>query len=408
MPHPYRVPYSPRGSDYGPEEFAALRRVLTGPYTLSCGVERDIFEQEFKQHVNVEHAVAVSSCTMGIELVLRLIDLRVGDNVISTPQTYQSTVNPLLDSPVEVRFADVLPDTLCLSPAAVERRIDRRTRAILVTHYGGMPAEMDELKALADAYDAVLIEDCAHAHGALYKGRVPGALGHVGVYSFQSMKNMSTLGQGGMVTTNDGCLANRLRRARAVEPDAEFTSRRSSMLGPYASDPEKVFTHAKNAFHQDCTVIRSNGTNSTLPEPAAAVGRVQLRRLPEFVARRQYLARLLDSALAQIPELEPASGPHHCETAHHLYTCFLMPGVKIDNRTVCARLEAAGIEIQQRYFPLHLLPEWRLRGGALGQCPETEDTWFRRQINLPIYPAMPDDAVEVIADAFRQVFARVF
>jgi perosamine synthetase len=403
----YLVPYSQRGSDYGLEEFDAIRGVLSSPDTLSCGSERDLFEHEFATYLTCRNAVTVSSCTTGLDLVLRLLNLKSGENVISTPQTYQSTVHSLIASPVEVRFADIEEDTLCMSAESLTRCIDEKTRAVIVTHYGGIPADMDAIMKCAEAYNAFVLEDCAHAHGALYKGRHPGVLGHAGVYSFQSMKNMSTLGQGGMVTTNDDSLATRLRRTRAVEPDALFVRRERLTIGDYSPDPPTLNTHAKNAFFEDCVWLGSGGSNATLSEPAAAVGRVQLRRLPSFVARRRWLKNQLDFALADFAEITLQPEPANIVGANHLYTCFLAPDSRFSNRELCAALDRLGIEIQLRNFPLHLLPEWRQRGGRYGQCPTAETLWFNRQINLPIYPAMGEKEVRHIREAMAKALANI-
>jgi len=126
------------------------------------------------------------------------------------------------------------------------------------------------------------------------------------------------------------------------------------------------------------------------------VGRVQLRRLDEFVARRRSLKAKLDAVMGRFPEIEIQVAPPNVSSANHLYTCFLTEGCGIDNRDFSKRLDRLGIEMHLRYFPLHLLPEWRLRGGEYGQCPIAERLWFGRQINLPIYPSMDDASIDHI------------
>jgi perosamine synthetase len=396
----YKVPYIGKGSIYGPEELEAVRKLLFCDETLSCGQEREAFEREFASFVGVRHALAMSNCTVSLELAVRLLDLRDGDNVIVSPQSYQSSANPLLGRPIEVRFGDIDANSLCLSPSSVERLIDKRTRAIIVTHYGGLPADMEAIMSLANGVGAAVIEDCAHALGTVYQGRRPGALGHIGCHSFQSLKNMSTLGQGGMITTDDDNWAERLNRMRAVEPDADFAPRRdAACFGPYRGHQHGFLTHEKNAYTEDCAVLRGPGTNATLAEPAAAVGRIQLGKLPSFIRRRREIAATLNRELGRFSALRLQETPAGQEHSCHLYTMFVKPESGINNHNLCRALEEAGIEIHLRYFPLHLLPEWRTNGARFADCPVTERIWFEEQVNLPIYPAMSDSQVAYMIEA---------
>jgi perosamine synthetase len=337
---------------------------------------------------------------VSLELAVRLLNLQAGDNVIVSPQSYQASANPLLGRPIEVRFGDIDANSLCLTPESVEGLIDSRTRAIIVTHYGGLAADMKPLMTLADRVGATVIEDCAHAHGSVYRGRRPGSLGHIGCHSFQSLKNMSTLGQGGMVTTDDDHWAARLRKMRAVEPDADFVPRGGTIpFSPYRRIDPVFLTHEKNAYDEECSVIRGPGTNATLPEVAAAVGRIQLAKLPSFVARRRKLAALLNDGLARFNELRLQQIPAEQQHSFHLYTVFLRPDSGINNHELCNALDRAGVEIQLRYFPLHLLPEWRASGSGYGDCPVTEAIWFEEQINLPIYPVLSETQVAYMIEA---------
>lgn len=400
----FRVPYSPRGSIFGSEELEAVRTLLNSPATLSCGEQRSAFEREFASHLGVDpgRAVATSNCTVALELATHVIALRPGENVVVTPQSYQATINPLLALDVEVRFGDIDAGTLCLDPARLASLIDAKTRAIFITHYGGLMVDMNALEAVTIPNGIAVVEDCAHAHGSKYMGVRAGASGHFACFSFQSMKNMSTLGQGGMLIAPDTDLAARLRRLVAVEPDATFAPKADrGVLGAYRPCPPEVFSHDKNAFDDDCVDVRRHGTNATLSEPAAAVGRVQLRRLPGFLARRRTIAEMLDEGIRRIEGLRPQETPPGWVHSHHLYTCFVEPGDPERRDRIAAALIALGVEVQQRYFPLHLLPEWRLRGGRPGLCPVAETIWFESQLNLPIYPLLTDEQVAYMIAALH-------
>jgi perosamine synthetase len=403
----FTVPYLPVGSTFDGGEIDAVTRVLRSGQKLSCGQEREAFEREFAEYVGVPHALSLTNCTIALEFATYLLGLREGDEVIAATQTYQANVTPLLTLPVTVRFCDIDPETLNISPTMFESLVTERTRALFLVHHGGLPADMDAIMKIATAHGITVVEDCAHALGARYRGRVLGSIGDFGCWSFQSYKNISTLGEGGMLTLKDPMAAGVVERIRAIEPDADFVVRPASTLVGLALPDDDVERHAKNAYTEDCVAIRHSGTNSTLSEPAAAVGRVQLGRLDKFVARRRDIAARLDDGLSAINGIRTIRRIPGVESAHHLYSCFLEPSTGIDRDALLSRLVKRGIQVQLRYFPVHLLPEWRVRGHSRGECPVAERVWFHEQVNLPIYPQLSDGQVdymiEQVAAAVREL-----
>lgn len=399
------MPYSRRGSLIGDEEIDALVKLLRSRQTLSMGEQRLAFETEFARYVGVQHAISVTSGTVALELATYLIGLRPGDVVIATPQTYWSSLNPLLDLDVEVRFCDIDPNSLNLDPQSLSSLICPRTRAIYLVHYGGLMADMNAILEIADKHDVLVLEDCAHAHGSEYRGMRAGAMGDIGCYSFQSMKNMSTLGEGGMITFNNSKWFGVGQRIRDGEPDAEFVERGSTNIGPHQK-PQWLDRHEKNAYTHDCTLIRRRGTNATMCEAAAMVGRIQLQKLPSLVERRRSIASRLNEAISNIPGLRIQQQPDGFFHSYHLYTFFIEPDSGINHETLITELDTSGVEIQLRYFPLHLLPEWRLRGGRLGQCPVAERIWFEQQVNLPIYPDLTGTQVNFMIDILERCVKR--
>jgi perosamine synthetase len=395
------VPVSRRGSIFGDEEIAALTEFLRGGDTLSTGKQREAFEAEFAEYLGVPYAFSTTSCTVALELATYLIGLKPGDVVIATPQTYWASLNPLLDLDVEVRFCDIDPNSLNIDPACLSSLICSRTRAIYLVHYGGLMADMDSILEIAERHGALVLEDCAHAHGSEHRGRRPGTIGDIGCYSFQSMKNMSTLGEGGMITFKDSRWLGVLQRIRECEPDATFIERSNTDLGPY-SKPKTLDRHEKNAYTHDCTQILRHGTNAILSEPAALVGRIQLKKLQGFVARRRAIAGRLNEAIAGIQGLRVQKELIGYRHSYHLYTFFIETDSGIDHEMLITELDAAGVEMQPRYFPLHLLPEWRLRGGRPGLCPVAERVWFEQQVNLPIYPALTEGQVNYMIETLER------
>ena len=399
----YHVPYLPVGSTFGHEEVDAVARILRAGEDLSCGPERDAFEAEFAAHTGAAYALSLANCTIALEMATYLLNLQPGDEVVAATQTYQANVTPLLGVPVTVRFCDIDPDTLNVSPQAFAGLVTERTRALYLVHHGGVPADMDPIMDVANRHGIRVVEDCAHALGARYHGRVPGTLGHLGCWSFQSYMNLSTLGEGGALTLADPAWADLVNRIRAIEPDADFQPRHTSPFPNHATPADAVERHAKNAYVEDCAALRHPGTNSTLPEPAAAVGRVQLRRLDAFVARRGQIADRLDRGLKGISGIRVQPRRAGVDSAHHLYTCFLDPATGVDRDAFVARLDARGVQIQLRYFPVHLLPEWRRLGHGVGECPVAERVWFREQVNLPIYPQLEDWQIDFMVETVRDV-----
>lgn len=396
----YVVPYTGKGSTFGEEEIQAVAALLRTDETLSCGHEREAFEAEFAEFVGVRHAVSVTNCTVALELATHLIGLEPGDEVIAAPLSYQATVSPLLSLPVKVSFCDIDPNSLAPDLMKLHSLVTPRTRAIYLTHYGGLMADMDAIMDIAQDHNLIIVEDCAHAHGSEYKGRKAGAAGHIGCFSFQSLKNMSSLGEGGMITLNDDGWATVLRRIRGNEPDAVFVARPELChFGKHSSPTRNLNRHAKNAYTHDCIALRHAGTNATLSEPAAAVGRVQLRKLRGFVDRRRQIAHRLNVTLRQIPGIRVQEEPADYLHTYHLYTLFIDPSSGLNREIFGAALDDAGVEVHLRYFPLHLLPEWRFKGGKYGDCPVAERVWFEELINLPIYPSLSDEQIDYMTAA---------
>jgi perosamine synthetase len=395
--HGWIVPYRPRGTTFGAAELAALESLLAGEETLSCGPQRDAFEAEFAAAIGVKNAVALTNCTVALEFASRLIGFDPGDQVVAVSQTYHATVQPLLDLDVVVRFCDIDRRTGNVDCDHLESLVGPRTRAVYVVHHGGLCVDLAALGDITSRHGLRVVEDCAHALPSTHRGQHAGTI-DLGCFSFQSYKNLSTLGEGGMLSTADSADAERARLARAIEPVANYAPRRSNGSGRRGIADRRVFWHHRRSFERDCTGIEWAGTNSTLAEPACAVGRVQLERLGEMTSRRRSIATAYDEAIGGIDGVEllspAAAGDRH---AHHLYTFRLRRSAGARDALLSTLVDDR-IEIQQRYFPVHLMPEWRLRSGEC-ELPATEQMWFEEQVQLPIYPQMTDAQVEHVIDS---------
>lgn len=385
------VPFARRGSLVDDADVAAVARLVSEAGTLSAGEWRDRFERRFAEHVGAKHAMSVTSGTVALELAIQLLDLAPGDEVIATPQTFQATLQPLLDHDVQVRFCDVDPASLNMDPAVLRTLITERTKAILLVHYAGYPAQVDEIVAIARKHGIIVIEDCAHALGSEYLGRRPGNLADIGCFSFHSTKNITTLGEGGMLTFNRDDWAERVERRRSNEVDGIFVSQ--------ANDGEPFLLpwmkFSADVYRMACVGVRRSGTNATLSEAAAAAGLAQLDKLDSMVARRQEIAARLDDVIGSFEGTRLHQTPAGSTHARHLYTFFVEEG----RDDLVRSLHGLGVEVQLRYFPLHLTPEWRWRGHRAGECPEAERSWFTSHMNLPCHPGLTDLQVDHLVDA---------
>ncbi|MFJ8078129.1 DegT/DnrJ/EryC1/StrS family aminotransferase [Streptomyces sp. NPDC096176] len=404
-PGGYRVPFARRGSVVGEADLAALAELVHSDGPLTSGVWRDRFEERFRELTGARHALSVTSGTVALEMAVRMLDLAPGDEVIATPQTFQATVQPLLDHDVRVRFCDIDPDTLNIDPVVLESLITDRTRAILLVHYGGLVADMDRIMALARRRGIIVVEDSAHALGARYRGRRPGALADIGCFSFHSTKNITTLGEGGMITLARDEWAERILRIRDNEADGVYAALPAGQADGPALLPWMKF--ADGVYRHRAVGIRAAGTNATMSEAAAAVGLVQLASLERFVARRREIAGRLDAAVSTVPGTRLHRAAPDSRHAYHLYTFFLTGGRQVRERFVRV-LDALGVEVQLRYFPLHLSPEWRLRGHGPGMCPQAERIWFEEHMNLPCHPGLSDAQVDHMVTAVTRALHEAY
>jgi perosamine synthetase len=400
----YKVHYSWRGSLYGEEEVSAVLDVILNRDTFSCGPYRDEFETKFAAYIGSKYALTVPSCTVALRMATYLLKLQPGDEVISTPLTYQASITDLLNYNCEVRFCDLDPNSLGLDPQKLEALINPKTKAIFLTHYGGLMNDMEAIMKIAKKHNIIVVEDCAHAHGSSIMNKISGATADIGCFSFQSLKNMTTLGEGGMITFNNDNWKETISTIRSVEPDAEFVKRQSTDLGKYPMPSDSIYRHEKNAYTYDCKNLRYGGTNGTLSEPASAFGIAQLAKLDQFNERRREIGHRLNESLGDIPEIRLQIEPPNYKHVYHLFTFFVKPEANFDNSELAKAIDDAGVEVVLRYFPLHLLPEWRShgKGHGIGECPVAENIWFYQLVNLPIYPSMTDSQVEFMIDVVKE------
>lgn len=381
------------GSIYGDEERRALEEVLRAGAPSSGKVVRE-FEERFAAYCGCRHAVAVTSATAGLTLSGIAAGVGPGDEVITTPISWVATATAFSTLGADIVFADVDPHMLTLDPESVERRITPRTKAIVPVHLYGQCAAMDRLRALAEGAGSVLIEDCAHNPGGEYLGRKAGSLGDMGVFSFHQQKNMSTLGEGGMVTTDDPELFERLYSYRSL------CCRTYSDSTKYLPLDESARPMGRDYWWLEFDDI---GRNFRMTDAAAAVGIVQLGKLDSNNRKRQALAARLTDRLRDLPSIElPATDPKGTHV-YHLYVIQLRDGFPMSKRDFMWELYVnRGIKVWNHYIPIHLTTPYARLGHRGGECPVAEAA-FERYVSLPIHPRLTNEAIDYMADSIREL-----
>ena len=355
---------------------------------LTSGPKVAKFEDMFSRWSGSQEAVAVNSATAGLHIALATLDLQPGDEVITTPITWPSTVNNIVICGGMPVFADVNRDTLQIDPREVEKKISPRTRAVVPVHFAGAPCDLDALKELCKRFEIVLVEDAAHAVGTRYRDELIGARSEVAVFSFHPIKNITT-GEGGMVLCNDRERAARMRRLRFHGISRDAWKRYSQGGVPQYEVDEPGFKY-------------------NMLDIQAAIGIHQFKKLQEFNSKRRKLAENYKRLLKDIPEIIPLADvqyPH--EHAWHLFVVRLnIDALTISRDRFLAELQKENIGTGLHFPAVHIQRFYREKYGyRLGDFPEAE--WNSERIfSLPLYPLMTEQDQDDVFKALRKLVKR--
>lgn len=364
---------------FGKEELKAVENVLrTGVLTERSGMGPKVleFERRFADYVGVKHAIAVSSGTAALHAALLAAEVKPGDEVILPSFAFQAAAEAALLVGATPVFVDIDEETYCMDVESVEEAISRDTKAIIPVHLYGLPVDMDPILELAKERDIIVIEDAAQAHGAAYKGKKVGSIGHMGCFSFYATKNMAT-GEGGMVTTDDEEYAEALR---AIRNHGEERANWSVRLGH----------------------------NYRMSEVQAALGIAQLGKLPNFLKKRRSNAENLSKELSSVRRLILPKEPEGMLHAWNLYTVRVRGANAAKRNKVVEKLREKGIGASIYYeTPIHLLPFYkkffkpRRRGGLA----KTEKA-ARQVFSIPIHPKVSPEELEYMVKNLRRILGR--
>jgi len=300
------TPFSPWPSFTQEEADAVSRVILSNKVNYWTGTEGREFEKEFAAWADSEYAVVLGNGTLALDIALKALGVGQGDEVITTPRTFLASASSIVTAGAAPVFADVDLNSQAITAESIKAVLTPKTKAVIVVHLAGMPAEMDAIMALSEQHSFYVIEDCAQAHGAKYKDKSVGSIGHIGAWSFCQDKIMTTGGEGGMVTTNSKELWSKMWSYK---------------------DHGKSFDAIYNCQHPPGFrwLHESFGTNWRMTEMQAVIGRIQLTRMRDWTAKRQAYAAELDKAAASFNCIRLVEVPEYCEHAEYKHYMFIKP-----------------------------------------------------------------------------------
>ena len=367
MEIPFTRPYL-RG-----DEGAAVAEVIASGW-VSQGPRVREFEAAFAKRVGALDAVATTNCTSALQLALYVSGVGPEDEVVVPSLSFIATANAVWQNGATPVFADVDPRTYNLDPAAAERAITSRTKAVMPVHQLGLPADMDPFLDLADRCGIKVVEDAACALGARYKGRPIGSLGPLACFSLHPRKVITT-GEGGMIAVNDPAVAERLRQLRHHAMDVSDLARHGAKDIVIESYPER-------------------GWNLRMTDMQAALGLCQLELLDEILEERARQAARYSGEIEHIPYLEPPYEPKYADRTWQSYAIRVLPGAPVSRTELMRRLMTDGVPTRRGVMAIH---EEKAYAGTAGDLPHTEAA-TRDSLMLPLFPGLSDEQQDYVIE----------
>jgi dTDP-4-amino-4,6-dideoxygalactose transaminase len=367
----------------GEEEAQAAANVVLSGW-LTMGAKTIEFEQKFAAYIGAKHAIGVSSCTAALHLALDAVGLREGDEVLVPTTTFTATAEVVAYFKAKPVLVDVDAETLCIDPVDAERRITKQTRAIIPVHYAGRPCDMDAIQDLARRYSLRVIEDAAHSLPASFHGVLVGSISELTAFSFYATKTITT-GEGGMVTTDNDDLANRIRMMRLHGISRDAWNR-------YSAEGSWRYEVIEAGYKYNLTDIQS------------AIGIVQLSKCDSMRAARKDIASRYSNAFALEPALQVPAVDDNCESAWHLYVLRLnLEKVTISRSEMIEKLRGRGIGTSVHFIPLHMHPYYQKKYGYRADEFPVASMQYKRYLSLPIFPGMTPTQVDYVIENVLEI-----
>lgn len=365
------------------EEIDEVSEVLRSGW-LTSGPKVIEFEERFRDYIGCNEAVATNSCTAGLHLSLIALNIGQGDEVITSPMTFPSTANVIVNVGATPVFADIERETLNIDCDEVLNATSNETKAIMPVHYAGNSCNMNRIMKIADEKRIRIVEDAAHAVGATYADKKIGTFGISTSFSFYVTKNMTT-GEGGMITASDGDIADKIR-----------------MLRMHGIDRDAWKRHHKggNWYYE----VKCAGYKYNMTDVQAAMGLVQLRKLDEFNAQRQLMAHYLTKGLHGIPEVALPHSTENSERVWHLFPILLdIENLKIDRDEFIKAMLAENIGVSVHFIPVHRHPFYRKEYNFSKEDFPVANWAYERLVSLPLYPLMTEDDMDDVLIAVEKI-----
>ena len=367
------------------DEIDAVLKVLETGMLAEGKVSRE-FENEFKAFIGTKHATVTSNGTTALSTALEALDIQPGDEVITTPFTFIASANTISMIGAIPVFVDVELDTYNIDPDLIKEAITEKTKAIMPVHIFGMPSDMKQIMEIAEEHDLLVIEDACQAHGASIDGKRVGSWGHINAFSFYATKNMMT-GEGGMITTND-----------------EELYEKALMIKNHGRGKQGGYSHFRIGF------------NSRMLDMVSALGRVQLKRIPDVMKKRRKNAERYDEFFSEVSGIEPQVEGNGFESAYHVYAPRLYSD-KLDRNKMVASLREAEIGSRPVYaLPCHkqdtylTIQNWRWAGFveypdyAQVYLPKSEEIGMVH-FEIPVQPGVTDENVDYITKTVKDLMS---
>lgn len=376
---PYALPLIEEDDIAGVVDSLKSGWIAKGPKTME-------FEKQFAEYVGAKYAVALNSCTAALHLGLLAAGIGAGDEVITTPMTFASSANVIIHAGAKPVLVDVDPVTMNIDPQKIEARITPRTKGIIPVHIAGHPCPLDEIRAIAEKHRLFVLEDAAHAVYTKYKGQMIGSLGDATAFSFYATKNLVT-GEGGMLTTNDETVYNRVRVLSSHGMSRNAWNR---------------YAQGGSWYYE----ILEPGYKDNMSDIMAGLGLSQLAKLERMQGMRRDIVDYYNAEFGAMPELEVPVELDYARHAWHLYIIKLnLDKLTIDRNRFIEELKAENIGTSVHFIPLHRHPYYRdTFAYKTGDFPAAESV-FERIISLPLYPKMSRQDTRDVVEAVKRVVA---
>lgn len=375
------LPYAQQWVDE--EDVGEVVKVLKSDF-VTTGPKIEEFEKSFADYVGAKYAVSISNGTAALHAACFAAGINEGDEVITSPITFAASANCVLYQGGKPVFADINPKSYNIDIEAIERKITKKTKAIIPVDFTGQAVDIDGINEIAKKYGLVVIEDAAHSLGAEYKSKKIGSLVDITTFSFHPVKHITT-GEGGMITTNDDKLYNKLKlfRTHGITRDKEMLHNKEE--GPW--------------FYEQLEL----GYNYRMTDIQAALGISQLNKINGFLKRRREIAKKYDEYLKNIDGIILPYQESFSKSAWHLYVIQLeLEKFKVGRKEIFEALQAENIGVNVHYIPVYYHPYYKRLGYEKGLCPNAEKL-YERIITLPLYPKMKDKDIEDVVNALDKV-----